>query len=453
MEPRKNLRSSKAKGKGKNGKNNSGVSDEFNFPAPSSPAKDSGKRKGRPDDLGDESKKRKRTGSESDPDNSGDNGGENDTDNDADAPTASIVPKREPKQVVYSYKMLECPRKDCNKQYKHDEGLRWHLSHSHPEFIDSNGDIKDAATVEKEEQERRRKARMLKEERRKDKENGGGGGEANKDSHKPAGGGLPPSKVAKLDSDKTHRDTGSPKLVSSQTKPVTEGPPPAGAAVGGHHPPVAAAAAGIKPAVGGHPPPAGQRLPGQLPAGLIAPNLKSQDRPQPVKPAEVATALLDDLKKRQETSQSPRLPPLEQEKPPANSPAYSDISDDGDDTNSRTVAAPLASKDLPKLATMSSASSHQPLISKSSSSSLTSLGHSLTSDPHQQPRPPVPSVGVGPSPGTPEYHKYLAANGFPPLPLPLPRGYGPQLPRPAPQDGPHLQGKVGEGSGRAGASF
>merc|ERR1719347_1448574 len=45
LEPRKNLRSSKAKGKGKGGKG-----EEFNFPAPSSPAKESGKRKGRPDD-------------------------------------------------------------------------------------------------------------------------------------------------------------------------------------------------------------------------------------------------------------------------------------------------------------------------------------------------------------------------------------------------------------------
>ena len=58
LEPRKNLRSSKAKGKGKKGQNNgSSGSDEFNFPAPSSPAKDSGKRKSRPDDS-EENKKR-----------------------------------------------------------------------------------------------------------------------------------------------------------------------------------------------------------------------------------------------------------------------------------------------------------------------------------------------------------------------------------------------------------
>jgi hypothetical protein len=57
--------------------------------------------------------------------------------------TATVVPKREPKPsaVVFSYKMLECPRKDCSKQYKHDEGLKWHLSHSHPEYIGPDGEV------------------------------------------------------------------------------------------------------------------------------------------------------------------------------------------------------------------------------------------------------------------------------------------------------------------------
>merc|ERR1719400_1020239 len=54
--------------------------------------------------------------------------------------------------------MLECPRKDCSKQYKEEEGLKWHLSHSHPEFIDGNGQIKDTATVEREQEERKRRA-------------------------------------------------------------------------------------------------------------------------------------------------------------------------------------------------------------------------------------------------------------------------------------------------------
>ena len=86
LEPRKNLRSSKAKGKGKSGKG-----DEFNFPAPSSPAKDSGKRKGRPDDIED-AKKRKRTGSESE----GDGSGEADSEEQGDDSLVSAPEMRRP---------------------------------------------------------------------------------------------------------------------------------------------------------------------------------------------------------------------------------------------------------------------------------------------------------------------------------------------------------------------
>ena len=404
LEPRKNLRSSKAKGKGKNGKNNG--SDEFNFPAPSSPAKDSGKRKGRPDDVED-GKKRKRTGSESEGDNSGDGGNEGeDQCDEVSAEAVTQEPKRrEPKAVVYSYKMLECPRKDCSKQYKHEEGLRWHLSHSHPEYIDTNGEIKDAATVEREEQERRRRARLLKEERRRETKEGGEGGAKDRTQ-------TPPSKLPKLDSDKARTDNcGSPKLTSkaapatsaaaAPARPSTngvlgpavsapgQGPPP------GLVPTPQAAKAGPAPA----PPPGSTRLPGQLPAGLIAPNMKAGVRPGEVAP------LLDDLKKLQETGAA-RLPSLDPDKPPANSPAYSDISDDGEDSRAKEAA-----EAVPK------AGSGAPL--KAAAAPEGSLPLSRPGP------PPFTSPSVGPSPGTPEYHKYLAANGFPPFPYPYPVGMDP----------------------------
>ena len=263
--------------------------------------------------------------------------------------------------------MLECPRRDCSKQYKHDEGLRWHLSHSHPEFIDANGDIKDVATVEREEQERRRKARVAKEERKRESKE--------TDLAKS----QPPSKVAKLDQEGKARDgSGSPKPGS---KPVTSNGTPGP----GQAPP---------------------RLPGQLPAGLIA--------PRPGKEPEAAAA---------------RVPALDSDKPPANSPAYSDISDDGEAPAVVSSAAPAVSA--------------AKLPPKTVSSSLTTLG---TSEPvsrsssvppppsttpsslsRQSPRPPAvfSSPSVGPNPGTPEYHKYLAANGFPPFPYPYPVGMDP----------------------------
>ena len=152
-EPRKNLRSSKQKGKG-GGKGGSGgaaavknaVTDEFAFPAPSSPAKD-GKRKKDATDQQEDGKKRKRTSSDSDESSS--------TPEDikpavatTTAAAATVVPKREPKQpVTFSYKMRECPRKDCSKQYKHDEGLKWHLSHSHPEYIGPDGEVRGHMNV------------------------------------------------------------------------------------------------------------------------------------------------------------------------------------------------------------------------------------------------------------------------------------------------------------------
>ena len=398
LEPRKNLRSSKAKGKGKGGKG-----EEFNFPAPSSPAKESGKRKGRPDESED-GKKRKRTGSESEGDGSGEAEGEDQ--GEESMISTHVTSRREPKTESFSYKMLECPRRDCSKQYKHEEGLRWHLSHSHPEYIDTNGEIRDAAIVEREEQERKRKARLVKEEKRKE------------GRFEP--GEKPPSKVAKMDGER--RDgVNSPKPSGVRT-PVrpTNGTCPA-------TPPVSA-----KPPEGGgqsvQPQPS-PRQPGQLPAGLIAPTLKSAG-PKPAGAGEEA----EDLGKKSVEGCS-----LEQDKPPANSPAYSDISDDGEDSRGRDLKLPATPVT-------------QPLKTSISSNNLTSFGSSLSSlglepGPRSSSVPPhttdpgpalvspaardsrsssiYSSPGVGPSPGTPEYHKYLAANGFPPFPYPYPVGMDP----------------------------
>jgi hypothetical protein len=131
--------------------------DEFAFPAPSSPAKDGGKRKkeaadGPESGGGGDGKKRKRTSSDSDESSSSAAATPEDvkpplaTAAGTSSETATVVPKREPKPsaVVFSYKMLECPRKDCSKQYKHDEGLKWHLSHSHPEYIGPDGEVSGA---------------------------------------------------------------------------------------------------------------------------------------------------------------------------------------------------------------------------------------------------------------------------------------------------------------------
>ena len=394
LEPRKNLRSSKAKGKGKGGKG-----DEFNFPAPSSPAKESGKRKGRPDES-DDGKKRKRTGSESEGDGSGEAESE---DQGEDSLISSHVPsRREPKPESFSYKMLECPRRDCSKQYKHEEGLRWHLSHSHPEYIDTNGEIRDAAIVEREEQERKRKARLVKEEKRK---------EGRLDP-----GEKPPSKLAKLDTER-REGVSSPKTVVRPTN-GTPGGCPARPALP-PTPPVSA-----KPPEGGAqsvPPQPSPRQPGQLPAGLIAPTLKSAGA-KPGGPGGQAEEAEDLQKGSVEQS-------LEQDKPPANSPAYSDISEDGEDSRGRDLKLP-------------STPVTQPLKTSVSSSSLTSFGSSLSSLGLEQGPPHSTDVvspaardsrsgsiysspGVGPSPGTPEYHKYLAANGFPPFPYPYPVGMDP----------------------------
>lgn len=479
IEPRKNLRSSKQKGKGKN---NKGKEDEFNFPAPSSPAKDSGKRKGRPESEGEDNKKRKRTGSESDDANSG----EADTEEQPEETPPPPPPKREPKPVVYSYKMLECPRKDCNKQYKHDEGLKWHLSHSHPEYIDSNGEIKDAAQVEKEEQERKRKSRLNKEERRKEIKTEPVEVKSEKNA--------PPSKVAKLDEKPQVHNSNSPKPNQPPKPQVPMGvrpPIPMSANMNltpnRPNPPQIRPPANARPIVPAQAP----RQPGQLPPGLIAPNLKPIQPKPTIMGDPVNNVQLDDLKKRKSIDHSPvgsphsnhhtinphsvmpvNSPPESQEKPPANSPAYSDISDDGEDSRGKDLKLPTSQSvksslsmnsvsipsQVPSTAPMqiigsavNSVSLPQTIMSTEQVRNLPPTPQLIRSSPiprpdsaqrHERvstpsnmpnrpssrdsrPSPVYSSPSCGPSAGTPEYHKYLAANGFPPFPYPYPVGMDP----------------------------
>ena len=161
LETRKNLRSSK--GKGKFNQVNQGV----NSPS---------KRKGRANDEDkseEDSKKRKRTdSSRTSPDDDEDSEKEQkdskdkDKGNESDDKESSsslrvkdekdddeLMPKDEeekryipPPPLPYT---LPCPKPGCNKRYRHKNGLRFHVSHSHPELINAHGEILDATEIER----------------------------------------------------------------------------------------------------------------------------------------------------------------------------------------------------------------------------------------------------------------------------------------------------------------
>lgn len=356
----------KGKGKGK------GKEEEFNFQAPCSPAKDStGKRKGRPDDI-EEAKKRKRNaGSDQEEAEKTEPEEEDETPEISEPPPPAPPPRREPKPpLVYSYTMMECPRKDCSKQYKEEEGLKWHLSHSHPEYIDSNGQIKDAATVEREQEERKKRARARREAKAE---------------------GTPQAKASKLE----QKLSGSSSRPSSRPSSSTP-----------------------------------SRLPGQLPAGLIAKLKVSEGSTS----SSASSPQLEELRREdtEESSSGPASPLASQEKPPASSPAYSDISDDGEDSRgskelpliskpANILPPPSASPGPPRSIPRVSTPSPFPRASTPSTYSTPSAPTRPTS----RPSPSLISPSCGPNPGTPEYHKYLAANGFPPFPYPYPVGMDP----------------------------
>ena len=155
-ETRKNLRSSKVKG-GRGAAN-------LNSPA---------KRKGRGSDgeekSGDE--KRKRTdSSRNSPDDDEDSEKDTKGGNDSDSATSSVkgkddkadddydmMPKDEeekryipPPPLPYA---LLCPKPSCKKRYRQHNGLRFHVSHAHPELLDEMGNIRDTSEIDRMEKE------------------------------------------------------------------------------------------------------------------------------------------------------------------------------------------------------------------------------------------------------------------------------------------------------------
>jgi len=589
-EPRKNLRSSKGKGKGAKGAASSkglaqsahaspagghqsaggGTDEEFNFPAPASPAKDPAKRKKETDT--DESKKRKRTSSDSDDSSSmqedsvgsgvGKSGSPPPTvaggasvssSNPLGSPAVLPTARREPRPFVYSYKMLECPRKDCSKQYKQEDGLRWHVSHSHPEFIGPTGDIRDSSEVEKEEQDRKRRNRNKEEkEERKKKE----ARQEPTNNLSTAGDRGTPAKQPKLEENKlvtpmaAGAASGSSAVVSASSQSLlaagpgfsTDSKAKLTLPISSQHqqrltPVSQQATVCSTPPVGGGlsvssrphiytPPNSNNRIPDPTTddlkqrvavvsssgmTGLLSGPQHHGGPPHPVTPMAHVS------------------PSLDREKLPANSPAFSDISDDGDDsrgggkdvklcvppssTHSSAIvpglptslmlgatppssAPPLLSSALPPPPISSFVTQPPPIRSSplprtstvTSTTSLTTAPHHINNSPsnsmqhpmhshHQQqilhhPPPPTapqptllppptqqqhhgqlvtgahapsappssappplpksstfsltgPGGGTGPALGTPEYHKYLAANGFPPFPYPYPVGMDP----------------------------
>merc|ERR1719234_2983385 len=317
--------------------------------------------------------------------------------------------------------MLECPRKDCSKQYKEEEGLKWHLSHSHPEYIDANGQIKDTGTVEREQEERKRRARARREGKAEERANAAAASSSSSSTPLPK----------------------TPKLEAGIGKVATPSRP------------------SPKPATSTSTPRTPARLPGQLPAGLIAKSKVSEasssmavSSPSVTHSSpSVAHPQLEEVKRRggEVNSPGPGSPLASQEKPPANSPAYSDISDDGEDSRGSREAPPPAPKSLaPPLppAPISSVGQqphlgpprslpqqHNPRVSTPSSvyprtSTPSNYSTASTAPTRPSSRPSPTSVSLispscGPNPGTPEYHKYLAANGFPPIPYPYPVGMDP----------------------------
>ena len=59
---------------------------------------------------------------------------------------------------------LVCPKPDCSKRYRHHNGLRYQVLHSHPELLDNHGEIRDNEEIERMETESK-----VKEEKKFDK--------------------------------------------------------------------------------------------------------------------------------------------------------------------------------------------------------------------------------------------------------------------------------------------
>uniref|UniRef100_A0A0K2V481 C2H2-type domain-containing protein n=1 Tax=Lepeophtheirus salmonis TaxID=72036 RepID=A0A0K2V481_LEPSM len=86
--------------------------------------------------------------------NNSNNKENNAKDKDTAAATEEEMTPKDPKEVKYipppplPY-ALTCPSPGCKKRYRQHNGLRFHISHSHKELIDSKGDIRDTTDIEK----------------------------------------------------------------------------------------------------------------------------------------------------------------------------------------------------------------------------------------------------------------------------------------------------------------
>ena len=156
---RKNLRSNS---KSKTSRTGGSANSSLNSPA---------KRKGRGSDEDEKSGdgKRKRTdSSRNSPDDDEDSEKDTKGGNDSDSATSSIkgkddkddydmMPKDEeekryipPPPLPYA---LQCPKPSCKKRYRQHNGLRFHVSHAHPELLDEVGNIRDTSEIERMEKE------------------------------------------------------------------------------------------------------------------------------------------------------------------------------------------------------------------------------------------------------------------------------------------------------------
>ena len=558
LETRKNLRSSKGKGR-LNQTSNQGV----NSPS---------KRKGRPndDDKSDDNKKRQRTdSSRTSPDDDDDSEKEQKDSKDKDKGNESddkestssvrvkeekdddeLMPKDEeekryipPPPLPYS---LSCPKPGCKKSYRHKNGLRFHVSHSHPELINAQGEILDATEIEK-------MATALKSETMPLTSDATAGQHGNAlckgDEHEASTttdssasaassktstpgpndtmpGLLPPS--SDISSNGTDLKVG-PQLLSSQSNLLNsngkvigtpagegllpgQGIRPAGSTKSNPFVPSSLAQGNLAPGSNGNfpgngannkpqakpirPPPnarpivpavAPQIIPG-VPGQTSSALKPIQPRPT-ILPEPTPNLSLDELRKSKKdlknkhkkdstspgsspprsvptnigsnpsSSQSlptilsqPTLPSDTTDKP-AKSPAYSDISDDGDDSDKRndgklkvhsslseslSKAPPLGASSLyptslagslPPNATSVPFSPYSlPPSSQGPNSANLAATAGGNSDSQQRSSESIKKDGLirsGPQPGSIEYEKMLQGYGFPPFPYPVPPGMDP----------------------------
>ena len=313
LETRKNLRSSKVKGR-----NNQAIN---------SPAKRKCRSDRNEDDSdkasGDEKRRKRTDSSRNSPDDDDDSekeqkdkenddkdsassvkGGKDDKDDDSDMMPKDEEEKRyiPPPPLPFE---LTCPKPDCKKKYRQHNGMKFHVSHSHPELLNANGDILEPAEIERMENEA--KSQTIKEE----------------SSATDSSASAPSSKTS----------TPGPNDPDEAKKPKDQPTPP---------PPPPSA--GYKPYPKPIRPPTNARpiVPATAPqimpvGGQLGPMGLKPIQPRPtILPEPTPNLSLDELRKskmKKQKKDSPGNSPPRQKtaEPPVKSPAYSDISDDGDE--------------------------------------------------------------------------------------------------------------------------